>query len=785
MQRSHPNRRRPPDYFSGPQQLRLLALVFCLGLVVVAMGEARKPSRWRWLWHLGAAAGTAGNQPHRAAASAGGPIRQMGGPGRGRLPNVDPSLLAVIEDNALFRRRERPAWFHLLQILRDHDREEIERASVGPVGFGQLWEQPQRYRGRVVTVAGQVRRTLFVRAPDNASGIHGYHQVVLRPAGGPDRPIVIYALDLPPGFPSGDALHEPVAVTGFFFKNCAFPTADDVHSYPTLLAKSLAWSGPSGTSAPAQSASPPRTFPQVPTTLVPGAEAPERQEAIERQDQPEDLRALWDLVGIGPDAWRRLAKADLLEEANLPLVLKILYQLRRFDGQDIAHRVHHDLSAGELAEQFAEAQGRLHAVTGRVTHVAQVHLPAELGKRFSIDTLYVCQMALAGAAAPATILAGSVPRIWLDEGPLDERAAADGLLLQRQKDDATAPALVFLARRVAWYPDQMQPQRGVNFGLTVLGDLHMDVGLWDQVRDRRPLTAAEREAFYQLLEAVGRAGTRQLERLAQRNLGQLRGAWQREEARLTRQLAAGDGDSDDAAGAGGETAAAAGRSTRSAEERLAATRAALKQAEKGTFSVVPLFNQPDQQRGQLLTLTGTARRAVKIYVDASAPVQRSADTAAAALDHYYELDVFTADSRNYPVVFCLRELPPGFPEGDVIQEPVRIAGFYFKAWAYRAPGRAADRAAEPRDQTAWHVAPLLVGRGATWIQTNPAADSGRRGLWAGAAFALLLAVVWLAIWTTQRGDRRFLRQRRAGRDQPPVGLALEELAESDRDGNDD
>ncbi|MFV1967543.1 MAG: hypothetical protein ACC628_19110, partial [Pirellulaceae bacterium] len=127
------------------------------------------------------------------------------------------------------------------------------------------------------------------------------------------------------------------------------------------------------------------------------------------------------------------------------------------------------------------------------------------------------------------------------------------------------------------------------------------------------------------------------------------------------------------------------------------------------------------------------------------------------------------------------------------QEPVRIAGFYFKAWAYRAPGRAPDgaadpmadrRTAKPRDQTAWHVAPLLVGRGVAWIQTSPVADSGRRGLWAGGLFALLLVVVWLVIWITQRRDRRFLRQRRAHQYEPPDELALKGLADSEpeRDG---
>jgi hypothetical protein len=75
----------------------------------------------------------------------------------------------------------------------------------------------------------------------------------VRPAGGPNSPIVVYSLDLPQGFPpikdkyaDGEltTLNEEVEFTGYFFKRWAYPTEHDIQVAPLLLARAPRWQAP-------------------------------------------------------------------------------------------------------------------------------------------------------------------------------------------------------------------------------------------------------------------------------------------------------------------------------------------------------------------------------------------------------------------------------------------------------------------------------------------------------------------------------------------------------------
>lgn len=90
-----------------------------------------------------------------------------------------------------------------------------------------MYNQPEAYRGKLVTVRAQVRWAYRVPAIKNYLGIKEFNVLYLAPEGVPDKPLIVYSLGLPPGFPqlqeqnhpSGmTALHEDVVVTGYFFK---------------------------------------------------------------------------------------------------------------------------------------------------------------------------------------------------------------------------------------------------------------------------------------------------------------------------------------------------------------------------------------------------------------------------------------------------------------------------------------------------------------------------------------------------------------------------------------
>lgn len=214
----------------------------------------------------------------------------------------------------------------------------------------------------------------------------------------------------------------------------------------------------------------------------------------------------------------------------------------------------------------------------------------------------------------------------------------------------------------------------------------MDVGLLDDLADRRPLRREERECFYQALAAAAGA-----------EKGQLR---------------------------------------KEAVDR---------------DSVEPLFNDPAQQRGKLVMLSGTARRVLRVRVE-DPDIRRRF-----GIDHYYEIYLYTDDSQGNPLVFCVTRLPNGMPTGTGpdYTEPVSVAGFFLKSWAYPSGRRAEpDQGDRPPPL---QLAPLLVGREAVWRGPDRQNSVPIWGAVGGAVFVLILLAVWLWLLKTSRADRRSRR----------------------------
>jgi hypothetical protein len=155
-----------------------------------------------------------------------------------------------IQDDTVFRPAEREIWFYELDRVRDAAPEALAKQSMGTVAYLQLSKQPNDYRGQVVTIEGTVKLGYRVQAPANYLGIEQYYVLWVHSDGGPNAPIVIYALDIPPGFPAikdkdvdrgTTRLHEDVVVTGVFFKRWAYPGKDHTYAAPLIVAKSPKW----------------------------------------------------------------------------------------------------------------------------------------------------------------------------------------------------------------------------------------------------------------------------------------------------------------------------------------------------------------------------------------------------------------------------------------------------------------------------------------------------------------------------------------------------------------
>jgi hypothetical protein len=163
---------------------------------------------------------------------------------------LDALAMAEIRDNTVMRPSERRAWFRLLEQLQRLPPAKLAAENNSRVGFVQLYEQPDVYRGQLVTVHGTAELAYRLQAPSNPFDVEHYYVFWIRPTGGPDSPLVVYSLDLPPGFPAvkdRDAdtgtidLSEELDITGYYFKNWAYRSKEGINTAPLVLARLPRW----------------------------------------------------------------------------------------------------------------------------------------------------------------------------------------------------------------------------------------------------------------------------------------------------------------------------------------------------------------------------------------------------------------------------------------------------------------------------------------------------------------------------------------------------------------
>jgi len=189
-----------------------------------------------------------------------------------------------------------------------------------------------------------------------------------------------------------------------------------------------------------------------------------------------------------------------------------------------------------------------------------------------------------------------------------------------------------------------------------------------------------------------------------------------------------------------------------------------------------LLTDPTGHRGERFSLSGAARRAIRVQVDEEDILARY------EIDHYYEITmlmdpgplirVMKGDDdtegivfTNYPVTFCVLHLPVGLPTGDYINEPVRIDGWFLKLWSYKNEfmNRGDNR---ETDAPALQVSPLLIGyriqHEATGLQATTSSVSG---VTVGALFVAALGLLAALFVWFNRDDRKLAIRKRAKRDE--------------------
>jgi len=181
----------------------------------------------------------------------------------------------------------------------------------------------------------------------------------------------------------------------------------------------------------------------------------------------------------------------------------------------------------------------------------------------------------------------------------------------------------------------------------------------------------------------------------------------------------------------------------------------------GTVGFVQLFRQPDEYRGRVVTVKGTAELAYRV----KAPQNDL------GISGYYVFWLRPADGSDSPIVVYSLELPDRFPAiGDdhtQLNEDVAFTGYFFKRWAYGA-----------RDGI--RTAPLLVAKSPTWHFVP--ADSTRGfpspQIAAAAILAVALLAIGIAAWA-YRTSNALVGTRTLDTINPPDPQGLKSLSKQD------
>jgi len=429
----------------------------------------------------------------------------------------------------------------------------------------------------------------------------------------------------------------------------------------------------------------------------------------------QSLATYLDTFKLGPEARGSLDAEAGWSEAKQNLSLRLLMRLLSAPSAAAAEwRAH----AGPFAEALRSPElfrDRLVRVDGRAVFVAPVKLPpdqAELHARQSFDLVRI----VANDGGVVDVITDAAPKAWKRWTAIEERAAAVGIAASGlaagqavgpsptppDSSQAAWPAeprrLLVVATRVAWFPD------------TPLGRLGMDYGLFDTVVDGAKLVAADADAFYAMLAAVGRGARAEIEKVAM-------------------------------------------------------------PIEDPIPLIDPRARWMESHRGDPVRLSGVARRAMRIAVDD--PARRSELGSDHYWELYVFIPTPTIQigktiQDSFPVVCCLRSLPSDMPYGESMSEWVEVDGFAMKQYAYTLPGDdklPADNRGKDGDAKAGKSAkerretPLFIARQAVWKPAPSTKELTSTLGWVFIGLAATLAIAMMvAGWSMSRKSGRRNRE---------------------------
>lgn len=174
---------------------------------------------------------------------------------------VNPVHLDAIRDYSIgLRFEERDAYFRILELAqqtplakqreyalnfqearRQADPRYVSRKPEKFPVFVDIFQNPDVYRGRPVTLHGVMRSLTKIDPGKNDRDIHDVYEGWIFTDDGQSNPAVVVFLSKPEGLKVGGDLTEEVRLTGYFFKMYGYQSQEKVRKAPLILAGEVEW----------------------------------------------------------------------------------------------------------------------------------------------------------------------------------------------------------------------------------------------------------------------------------------------------------------------------------------------------------------------------------------------------------------------------------------------------------------------------------------------------------------------------------------------------------------
>ncbi|MHB8969022.1 MAG: hypothetical protein ACYC3X_02975 [Pirellulaceae bacterium] len=441
----------------------------------------------------------------------------------------------------------------------------------------------------------------------------------------------------------------------------------------------------------------------LPTGASPAAEQPPL--LAEPFETPRQLLSLLD---IGDSDWNSFRDGYPLMPDDQEALVKVLFRMPQIGWDDIERWQRVPESWAALSAAPATVRGEFFQLRGRVRKITPRPLLPRLAALFEFDQYFELEMVTDKPPGLALVLTRTIPDAWRDRTQLDERAAASAMFLKVGEARAGVSSLLFAAPRMAWLPDRSEPELGIGPDQVWLANLGMDVGLLDQVRarNRLPIGTEERECFYAMLNAVGRAEAGELSQRAQpATLAALLQSPEREQGRILR------------------VEGKVRRITKVVVDEPDVQRRFGISAYYQLDVMVPVGNQTIEVRGA--------------QGEAAGPIYR----------------------HVFPCTFCAVRLPPAWDSLVGAPGVSRLAvldGVFLKLWAFSNPLVASI------DERQRQLSPMFVVDEPSEAEL-PAESTSGGGVLFGIGCLVVLVTVWVVVWRMNRSDRKFAEKTRGTR----------------------